>query len=71
MDSRAGGVDVAIAAVGTPLPSRRVKRIAAPDELQHRVHGKPVRPDLDKLWDRTRLTTRLVDTVSTPLLPSC
>ena len=33
------------------------------------VHGKPVRLDLDKLWDRNiALTTRLVDTVSTPRL---
>jgi len=33
------------------------------------VHGKPVELHLEKLWDRNiALTTRLVDTVSTPML---
>ena len=33
------------------------------------VHGKPVQLHLEKLWDRNiALTTRLVDTVTTPLL---
>ena len=32
-------------------------------------HGKPVQLHLEKLWDRNiALTTRLVDTVTTPLL---
>ena len=33
------------------------------------VHGKPVQLNLDKLWAHNiTLTTRLVDTVSTPML---
>jgi len=33
------------------------------------VHGRPVQLHLEKLWDRNiTLTTRLVDTVTTPLL---
>jgi len=33
------------------------------------VHGKPVQLNLDKLWSQNiTLTTRLVDTVSTPML---
>ena len=31
------------------------------------VHGKPVELHLEKLWDRN-ITTRLVDTVTIPLL---
>jgi alcohol dehydrogenase len=33
------------------------------------VHGKPVELHMEKLWDRNiSLTTRLVDTVTTPML---
>ena len=33
------------------------------------MHGKPVQFNLDKLWDwNITFTTRLVDTVTTPLL---
>ena len=33
------------------------------------VHGKPVQLNLDKLWSHNiTLTTRLVDTVTTPML---
>ena len=33
------------------------------------VHGKPVELHLEKLWDRNiTITTRLVDTVTTPML---
>ncbi|HTA75978.1 MAG TPA: alcohol dehydrogenase, partial [bacterium] len=33
------------------------------------VHGKPVELHMEKLWDRNMtLTTRLVDTVTTPML---
>lgn len=33
------------------------------------VHGKPVELRMEKLWDRNiSLTTRLVDTVTTPML---
>jgi len=65
------GVDVAIEAVGTPAAFDTCQAIvAAGGRIANiGVHGKPVRLDLDKLWDRNiALTTRLVDTVSTPLL---
>jgi alcohol dehydrogenase len=33
------------------------------------VHGKPVQLNLDKLWDHNiTITTRLVDTVTIPML---
>ena len=33
------------------------------------VHGKPVELHMEKLWDRNiAITTRLVDTVTTPML---
>ncbi len=33
------------------------------------VHGKPVQLHMEKLWDRNiSITTRLVDTVTTPML---
>jgi alcohol dehydrogenase len=65
------GVDVAIEAVGTPEAFDTCQAIVGVGGriANIGVHGKPVRLDLDKLWDRNiALTTRLVDTVSTPLL---
>jgi alcohol dehydrogenase len=65
------GVDVAIEAVGTPAAFDTCQAIvgAGGRIANIGVHGKPVRLDLDKLWDRNvSITTRLVDTVSTPLL---
>jgi alcohol dehydrogenase len=65
------GVDVAIEAVGTPVTFDICQDIvAAGGHLANvGVHGKPVTLDMEKLWDRNlTLTTRLVDTVSMPLL---
>jgi alcohol dehydrogenase len=65
------GVDVAIEAVGTPAAFDTCQSIvAAGGRIANiGVHGKPVQLHLEKLWDRNiALTTRLVDTVTTPLL---
>jgi alcohol dehydrogenase len=65
------GVDVAIEAVGTPSAFDTCQAIvAAGGRIANiGVHGKPVQLHLEKLWDRNIvLTTRLVDTVTTPLL---
>ena len=65
------GMDVAIEAVGTPAAFDTCQSIvAAGGRIANiGVHGKPVQLNLDRLWDRNIvLTTRLVDTVTTPLL---
>jgi alcohol dehydrogenase len=65
------GVDLAIEAVGTPDAFDTCQSIvAAGGRIANiGVHGKPVQLHLEKLWDRNiSLTTRLVDTVTTPLL---
>jgi alcohol dehydrogenase len=65
------GVDVAIEAVGTPATFDICQAIVAPGGhlANVGVHGKPVALHLEKLWDRNiTLTTRLVDTVTTPML---
>jgi len=65
------GVDVAMEAIGLPASFDVCQGIvAAGGHLANiGVHGKPVQLNLDKLWDRNlTLTTRLVDTVSTPML---
>jgi alcohol dehydrogenase len=65
------GVDVAIEAVGLPATFDICQGIiGAGGHLANiGVHGKPVILHLEKLWDRNAtLTTRLVDTVSTPML---
>lgn len=65
------GVDLAIEAVGTPASFDTCQAIvAAGGRIANiGVHGKPVQLHLEKLWDRNiALTTRLVDTVTTPLL---
>src|ERR1700687_3168551 len=65
------GVDVAIEAVGIPATFAICQAIvAAGGRIANvGVHGKPVELHLEKLWDRNiSLTTRLVDTVTTPLL---
>jgi alcohol dehydrogenase len=72
MDLTGGaGVDVAIEAVGTPATFDICQSILAPGGRLANVgvHGKPVELHLEKLWDRNiTLTTRLVDTVTTPML---
>lgn len=65
------GVDVAIEAVGIPATFDICQGIlGAGGHLANiGVHGKPVVLHLEKLWDRNAtLTTRLVDTVTTPML---
>ncbi len=65
------GVDVAIESVGVPASFETCQAIIAPGGhiANIGVHGKPVALHLEKLWDRNiTLTTRLVDTVSTPML---
>jgi len=65
------GVDVAIEAVGIPQSFDTCQQIvAAGGHIANiGVHGKPVQLNLDKLWAHNiTLTTRLVDTVTTPML---
>jgi len=65
------GVDVAIEAVGIPATFDICQDIVAPGGRLANVgvHGKPVELHIEKLWDRNiALTTRLVDTVTTPML---
>ncbi len=65
------GVDVAIEAVGVPTSFDVCQAIvAAGGHIANiGVHGKPVQLNLDKLWSHNiTLTTRLVDTVTTPML---
>jgi alcohol dehydrogenase len=72
MDLTSGaGVDVAIEAVGTPATFDICQEILAPGGRLANVgvHGKPVELHLERLWSRNvTLTTRLVDTVTTPML---
>jgi alcohol dehydrogenase len=65
------GVDVAIEALGMAVSFDVCQAIvAAGGHIANiGVHGKPVQLNLDKLWAHNiTLTTRLVDTVSTPML---
>lgn len=65
------GVDVAIEAVGVPATFDICQAIIAPGGriANVGVHGAPVELHLEKLWDRNiTMTTRLVDTITTPML---
>ncbi|MBS1525550.1 MAG: zinc-dependent alcohol dehydrogenase family protein [Bacteroidetes bacterium] len=65
------GVDVAIEAVGVPASFELCEEIIAPGGIIANigVHGKKADLHLEKLWAQNiSITTRLVDTVSTPLL---
>jgi alcohol dehydrogenase len=65
------GVDVAIEAVGIPATFDTCQAILAPGGhlANVGVHGRPVELRLDRLWAHNiTLTTRLVDTVTTPML---
>lgn len=65
------GVDVAIEAVGISESFDICQAsVAAGGHIANMgVHGKPVQLNLDRLWAHNiTLTTRLVDTVTTPLL---
>lgn len=72
MELTAGaGVDVAIEAVGMSVTFDICQSILAPGGhlANVGVHGKPVTLHMEKLWDRNMsLTTRLVDTVTLPML---
>ena len=72
MDLTGGaGVDVAIEAVGIPATFDICQSILAPGGRLANVgvHGKPVELHLEKLWAHNIIvTTRLVDTVTTPML---
>jgi alcohol dehydrogenase len=65
------GVDTAIEAVGIPATFEMCEQIIAPGGVIANigVHGVQVALHLERLWDRNiSITTRLVDTVSTPML---
>jgi len=65
------GVDTAIEAVGIPATFEFCEQIIAPGGVIANigVHGVPVALHLERLWDRNiSITTRLVDTASTPML---
>jgi alcohol dehydrogenase len=65
------GVDVSIEAVGLPETFEICEEILAPGGhlANIGVHGKPVEFHIQKMWSRNiTLTTRLVDTVTTPML---
>ena len=65
------GVDVAVEAIGTPIGFDICQAIvtAGGHIANIGVHGKPVQLNLDKLWSQNiTLTTRLVDTVTAPML---
>jgi alcohol dehydrogenase len=65
------GVDTAIEAVGIPATFELCAGMIAPGGVIANigVHGVPVALHLERLWDRNiAITTRLVDTSSTPML---
>ena len=65
------GVDTAIEAVGIPATFELCQQIVGPGGIVANigVHGKPVTLHLETLWDRNiSITTRLVDTVTIPML---
>lgn len=65
------GVDAAIEAVGVPASFELCAEIVAPGGTVANigVHGKKVDLHLERLWSQNiAITTRLVDTVSTPML---
>lgn len=65
------GADVAIEAVGIPATFALCTAVIAPGGhvANVGVHGKPVELHLETLWSRNiTITTRLVDTVTTPML---
>ncbi len=65
------GVDTAIEAVGIPATFELCEKIVAAGGTIANVgvHGVPVALHLETLWDRNiAITTRLVDTSSTPML---
>jgi alcohol dehydrogenase len=65
------GVDTAIEAVGIPATFELCEEIVGPGGTIANVgvHGQKVDLHLERLWSRNiAITTRLVDTASTPML---
>src|SRR3546814_18879071 len=65
------GVDAAIEAVGVPATFGLCEELVAPGGVIAivRVHGTKVDLHLEELWARNvTITTRIVNTVSTPML---
>src|ERR1700733_6719850 len=65
------GVDTAIEAVGIPATFELCEKVIAPGGTVANigVHGQKVALHLERLWDRNiSITTRLVDTVTIPML---
>ncbi|MCO8030287.1 zinc-dependent alcohol dehydrogenase family protein [Brevundimonas diminuta] len=65
------GVDTAIEAVGIPATFELCESLVAPGGVIANigVHGKPAQLHLETLWSRNiAITTRLVDTSTTPML---
>ena len=65
------GVDTAIEAVGVPVTFELCESLVAPGGVIANigVHGKPAQLHLETLWSRNiAITTRLVDTSTTPML---
>jgi alcohol dehydrogenase len=65
------GVDTAIEAVGVPATFQLCEALVAPGGVIANigVHGKAVELHLETLWSRNiAITTRLVDTATTPML---
>ncbi|MFZ6801700.1 zinc-dependent alcohol dehydrogenase family protein [Undibacterium sp. Di24W] len=65
------GVDTVIEAVGTPTTFELCQKLVAAGGTIANigVHGTKVDLHLEKLWDKNiTITTRLVDTISTPML---
>ena len=65
------GVDTAIEAVGIPATFELCEKIIAPGGIIANigVHGTKVALHLENLWDRNMsITTRLVDTITIPML---
>src|SRR5262249_57053938 len=66
-----GGWDVVIEAVGPPAAFDTCQAVVAAGGVVANVgvHGKPVQLNLERLWAHNiALTTRLVDTVTAPML---
>jgi alcohol dehydrogenase len=69
--TNARGVDTAIEAVGVPVTFELCEKLVAAGGTIANigVHGTKVALHMESLWDRNiTITTRLVDTVSTPML---
>jgi alcohol dehydrogenase len=65
------GADTVIEAVGVPATFELCEDLVAPGGVIANigVHGKPVSLHLERLWSQNiTITTRLVDTVTTPML---